>query len=333
MLDPKIFFENPEQIGLNYSSLYIIPTYSDISTRGEVDTSVHFGKMKLKIGVLSANMDSVTEEEMLYAMHKGGGAGVLHRFLSIERSIEIVKKAVENEINFFVSVGVGQEEKDRFKALYEAGAKYFVVDIAHGHSESMKNMLSYIRKNYPSNVYVIAGNVTTQEAVFDLVSWGANACKIGIGGGAVCLTKNVTGVTIPMASAIAACVKDAHVPIIADGGIREIADICKAFGLGASAVMTGYMFAGTQETPNGGESYRGMASAGAMKVQASLKNYDQARKIPTPEGTVVSTHDMPNKGKEANIVCEEIAGGLRSSLSYCGARSLKEFHPKFGIKL
>lgn len=331
MIDPKKFFENPEQIGLSYNNLYVIPKYSEITSRTEVDTSICLGNMTLKTPVLSANMDTITEEEMLYAMHKGGGAGVLHRFLTVDKTKEIVLRALADQINFFVSVGVGEEERLRVRELYEVGCRNFVVDIAHGHSVAMKDMLKFIKSNFKDS-YVMAGNITTTEAVNDLTLWGADSIKVGLANGMVCSTKNVTGVLMPMVSALVACSKAAKVPLIADGGVREIADICKAVGLGATAVMSGFLFAGTQETPNM-SSYRGMASKGAMEAQAKLKNYNGDRKIPTPEGKELSTETLPNYGISATEVCKQIAGGLRSSLSYCGARDMKHFHPQFGFKL
>jgi IMP dehydrogenase len=319
--------------GYDFKDAYIIPQYSTIGSRSEVDISVVLRPIGLKIytPVISANMDTVTGADMAIAMFKAGGIGALHRFMPIEENVSSYSKVRQNESDCLVSVGVNRDSKERAKALYDAGARLFVIDIAHGHSLMMKEMATWIKSELP-DIFLMAGNVATRQATSDLRQWGADAIKVGIGPGAVCLTKNVTGVTVPQLGAIQACASEWNPStgplIVADGGIREFGDIAKAVGVGAHMVMAGGLFAGTDEAPGdlveGKKVYRGMASKGAMMTIRSESM------LPTPEGTSTL---VETKGPVGDIV-RGIAGGLRSAFSYSNARNLKEFHNNvfFGIR-
>lgn len=323
--------------GLNFSDVYIIPQYSEVSTRTKVNVGVKVGSLNLKVPVISANMDTVTDGKLAKKMFEAGAVGAIHRSMSIDdNGAEYNSAAARGEA--FVSVGVNESSKDRATSLYGRGARYFVIDIAHGHSLKMKEMITWMRKELGDDVYIMAGNVATLEGVLALSDWGANAAKVGIGPGAVCLTKNVTGVTVPQFTAIQNCatVKDTdwldpEFLIVADGGVREIGDIAKAIGAGADLVMCGRMFAGCQEAPgtyvNGKKVYRGMASLGAMRV---LRNESDASQLPTPEGTQTLVEE---EGTVEEVV-RHIRGGLQSAFSYTGATNMKDFQEKvkFGIR-
>lgn len=314
--------------GMSYEDAYLIPQYSEISSRfdGSLKTNIKLSNLDIAIPIISANMDTITGAEMAIAMHKAGAIGALHRFWDIQTNVDEYKKVREAGCECLVSIGVNRDSAERLQALYEAGARYVIIDIAHGHSKLMKEMMQRV----PNDVYLIAGNVATQEAVRDLISWGANAIKIGIGPGAVCLTKNVTGVTVPQLGAIAECASVANegILLIADGGIREYGDIAKAIGAGAQMVMIGGLFAGCSETPGdyvqGKKIYRGMASDGAMRKIRTEDN------LPTPEGTSVL---IDAKGSAGEIV-NAMAGGLRSAMSYSNALTIEQmnYRAKFGIK-
>mgnify|MGYP000896991006 CR=1 FL=1 len=328
--------------GLDFKDVYLIPQYSEIETRSQVDIGITLPKnifgnpWKIEVPVISSNMDTVTGGYMAKAMYDAGGLGALHRFMTIEENIKQYELVRGHRVpsDCFVSVGVNRDSKERTQELYKAGARYFIIDIAHGHSKMMKDMISWIRSEF-SDVFLMAGNVATADGVCDLAVWGANAIKVGIGPGAVCLTKNVTGVTVPQLGAIQDCAKGldclslSNRPLlIADGGIREYGDVAKAIAAGADMVMIGGLFAGTDEAPgeliNGKKVYRGMASRDAMRV------IRVGESMPTPEGTSVL---IDTKGPVKNIV-QDIAGGLRSAFSYSNARNMKEFwnNAKFGIK-
>jgi IMP dehydrogenase len=276
-------------------------------------------------------MDTVTGSEMAIAAFESGALGCLHRFMSIEDNVNEFLAVKKKNYECFVSIGVNRDSKERSNALYNAGARYFILDIAHGHSLNAKNMIEWFKKNF-SDTHLMVGNVAHPQAVRDLENWGADSIKVGIGPGSACLTKDVTGVTVPQLSAVALCAKVAKVPIVADGGIKTIGDIAKALAAGAKFVMVGGMVSGADECPgevidNGGgkfKIYRGMASRDAMRV---IRSENQ---MPTPEGKVTL---VPLKGPVKNII-EDIAGGLRSSFSYVNARNLEEFQMKatFGIR-
>lgn len=331
--------------GLDFKDVYLIPRYSEIETRSQVDIGITLPKnifgepWKIEVPVISSNMDTVTGGYMAKAMYDAGGLGALHRFMTIEENIKQYELVRGHRVpsDCFVSVGVNRDSKERTQELYKAGARYFVIDIAHGHSKMMKDMITWIKSEF-SDVFLMAGNVATGQGAYDLASWGSDAVKVGIGPGAVCLTKNVTGVTVPQLGAIDDCANWFRYHerksgfkkplLIADGGVREYGDVAKAIGAGADMVMIGGLFAGTDEAPgeliNGKKVYRGMASRDAMRV------IRVGESMPTPEGTSVL---IDTKGPVKNIV-QDIAGGLRSAFSYSNARTMREFQKqaKFGIK-
>ena len=330
-------------IHYEYDDVFIHPGFSDIFTRSEVDTSVTLesrdsnAKLSLQVPVISANMDTVTEGEMAKVLFESGACGAIHRFLPIADNVLSYLQVVSTEsLDCFVAIGTSRDWQERTQALYNAGARFFVVDIAHGHSQMMKNTIAWLREHYGRDIFIMAGNVGTPQAVRDLDSWGADAIKIGIGGGFVCETKNVTGVNTPMFTAVQRCAEVTDKPIIADGGARAYGDVAKAIGAGATAVMSGYFFAGCPENPERSKIYdatthtylpiyRGMASRDAMAVIR-----ETVKGLPTPEGRSTTTSLKPS----ARVVVEEIAGGLRSAYSYVGARTTKEFWSKvsFGYR-
>lgn len=326
-----------------YDQVFIQPDFSDILSRSEVDTTVLLESrdstfsMSLKVPVISANMDTVTEGEMAKTLWQAGAGGALHRFMPITDNVLSYLQVASNQgMECFVSIGTSRDWKERAEALYNAGARFFVVDIAHGHSQMMKNTIAWLRESFGRNIFIMAGNVGTAQAVRDLDSWCVDAIKVGIGGGFVCETKNVTGVNTPMFTTIQECAAATDKPIIADGGARAYGDVAKAIGAGAAAVMSGYFFAGCPENPERSRVYdptthtyrpiyRGMASRDAMAV---IRDTD--KNLPTPEGRSTTTNLKPS----AKVVVEEIAGGLRSAYSYVGARTTHEFQSKvkFGYR-
>jgi len=331
------------QIYVEYDDVFIHPGYSDIMSRAEVDTSVILSSkdsdhiLSLKVPIVSANMDTITEGEMAKTLSEAGACGAIHRFLPIADNILSYLQVVSNPgLNCFISIGTSRDWQERAEALHKAGARFFVVDIAHGHTLMMKNTIAWLRQRFGRDVFIMAGNVGTPQAVKDLDSWGADAIKIGIGGGFVCETKNVTGVNTPMFTTVMYSARNTDKPIIADGGARAYGDVAKAIGAGATAVMSGYFFAGCPENPERSRIYdpithtykpiyRGMASRDAMAVIREAE-----KGLPTPEGRSTTTSLKPS----AKVVVEEIAGGLRSAFSYVGARNFCEFQSKvkFGYR-
>jgi IMP dehydrogenase len=236
------------------------------------------------------------------------------------------------------AVGVAGDTEARVEALIAAGVDVIVVDTAHGHSQGVLDRVKWVKATFPS-VQVVGGNIVTGEAALALMDHGADAVKVGVGPGSICTTRVVAGVGVPQITAIAmvADVLKGRIPLIADGGIRYSGDIAKALAAGASTVMIGGLFAGTEEAPGEVElfqgrsykSYRGMGSIGAME-QGSKDRYFQdasdADKL-VPEGI---EGRVPYRGPLANIV-HQLVGGIRASMGYVGCATVEEMRtrPKF----
>lgn len=318
--------------GLTFDDVLLVPMRSDVRSRRDPELSTQLTKKRaIRIPIMSANMDTVTGVEMAKAMAELGGFGPIHRFMSIDEQVEAVanvRKHVDG-LNWAApvgaSVGVGDEARTRAAAIASAGADVIVVDIAHGHSVAMLEMISWIKSTF-SSVEVIAGNLATGEAARELVEAGADAIKVGIGPGSMCTTRVITGCGVPQLTAIALAVEAVRglgVPVIADGGLKTSGDIVKALAAGASSVMLGSMLAGTIETPgeiqSGRKSYRGMASKSA---QVSWRGG-------VPEGMAAEGESrmVGVKGHVRDVV-QEICGGLRSGMSYVNATRVSEIAEK-----
>jgi IMP dehydrogenase len=247
-------------------------------------------------------------------------------------------KDILGRLRVGAAVGVGPEAMERVPMLIKAGADVLVVDTAHGHSESVLEMVRGIKRRY-SGTEIVAGNIVTAEATEDLIKAGADAVKVGIGPGSICTTRVVAGVGVPQITAIRACVEMAgkyDVPVISDGGIKHSGDITKALAAGAHSVMLGGLFAGTEESP--GETvlyqgrtykvYRGMGSLSAMQSRGARERYFQDPEADVeklvPEGI---EGRVPYKGVLSALVYQ-LVGGLRAGMGYCGCKNIEELRSK-----
>ncbi len=235
------------------------------------------------------------------------------------------------------AIGVGNDTEVRTELLVEAGVDVLIVDTAHGHSEGVLNRIKWIKKNYPK-VDVIGGNIATAEAAIAMLDHGADSVKVGIGPGSICTTRIVAGVGVPQITAINdvyKALKKKNIPFIADGGIRFSGDVAKAIAAGASSVMLGSMFAGTEEAPGEVElfqgrsykSYRGMGSIGAMKKGSSDRYFQDGESNSdklVPEGI---EGRVPFKGTVVNVL-HQLMGGLRASMGYVGVDTIPNMHKK-----
>jgi IMP dehydrogenase len=256
----------------------------------------------------------------------------------IQKSRDFPNAAKDDSEQLLVAaaVGAGGDTADRVPALVEAGVDILVVDTAHGHSKGVLDRVAWCKKNYP-HVQVIGGNVSTSDGAEALVEAGADAVKIGQGPGSICTTRIVAGVGVPQVSAIAAAASalaKKGVPVIGDGGIRFSGDLAKAIVAGASSVMIGSLFAGTEEAPGDVElyqgrsykSYRGMGSMGAMQLGSADRYFQgdaEAEKL-VPEGI---EGRVPYKGPLGSVI-HQMLGGLRSSMGYCGCATIEEMRTK-----
>ncbi len=453
-----------ESDGLTFDDVLLVPRFSSIRSRKDVDLSTWLTPgLRLQIPIVAANMDTVTEASMAIAMAQHGGIGILHRFMSVERQVEQVRKVKRAEslvvlnpitidpqatlaeaqalmdeedigglmvvdgsgyliglvttrdvllapdrfapisavmtpreklvvasadeslesarsrlfearieklplvdkdgrlaglitaadiqkiqdhpfatkdsrgrLRVGAAVGVHGEDMQRAAACVEAGADVLVLDIAHGHSEHAISIVRELKRNMPDTP-LIAGNVATAEGVRDLAKAGADAVKVGVGAGSICITRIVSGFGVPQLTAIADCVEAGQklgVPIIADGGMRTSGDVTKALAAGASSVMLGSMLAGTEEAPGAeivrqGRRYkivRGMASLSANVERRKIDQLDGEEELSdelwsevVPEGVEAL---VPYRGSVGDIL-HQLVGGLRSGMSYAGARTLE----------
>jgi IMP dehydrogenase len=371
--------KNANKKAYTFSDVLIVPKYSEIESRRNVDLSSDFGGFKMELPIFSANMKSVTEEKMAIAMSENGGIGILHRFCSIENAVKMilsVKNHFENAISngesyssgnssvYFkfenklenkfmeetgsysmsstikpvckkdfivgVSIGVQEEDKERFSKLYDVGARIFVIDIANGFCKLMKDMVCWIKSQNLKDIHVIGGNIATAEGAYELAEWGVNCVKVGIGPGSACLTRKNTGIGVPQLYALeTVCeefkrqgVKD--VKIISDGGMNSIGDIAKSLKF-ADACMLGSMVSGTTETPGmvftneKGEFYK--TYMGSASGENKLKNGGGNEFVEGVAKTILF------RGHVRHIL-KHIRHGLQSSFSYVGANNLKEFQEK-----
>ena len=313
--------------GLCYDDVLLVPQYSDIRSRKEVDISTELGEgLKLELPLISSPMDTVSGEKMAKALDKAGTMSIIHRYNTIEDQVGLVCSVTKDGGRVGAAVGITGDFLERAQALVKYGVSFLCVDVAHGHHIMMKEALETLKKNV--DVHIMAGNVATKQGYKDLSNWGADSVRCNIGGGSACTTRVQTGHGMPGLATIFECSKIEdfwmrgvrRAKIIADGGIKSSGDIVKALAAGADMVMVGSLLAGTKETPgaiveaNMGQfkEYRGMASKKAQ--------FEWRGKTGSYEG--VSTM-VPYKGPVQNVL-EDLENGIRSGLSYSGCRTIKE---------
>ncbi len=307
--------------GLTYDDVLLVPQYSDIRSRSEVSLRSRLtDSIQLDLPIIASPMDTVSEADMVSAMWREGGAAIIHRYNSVEEQSAMVS-SLPKYVLVGAAIGVTDDYYERAIALYESGADFLCIDVAHGHHILMKDALSKLRNRLPAQYHIMAGNVATLEGFNDLADWGADSIRCNIGGGSICTTRIQTGHGVPGLQTIFECAKsDRDAKIIADGGIKNSGDIVKALAAGADFVMLGSLLAGTTETPGkvfvgpDGElrkPYRGMAS---VKAQQNWRG-----KIASCEGVESSVR---HKGSVTEVLAE-LERGVRSGLSYSGARTIK----------
>ena len=320
---------------LTYDDIQLIPAYSDIESRSTIDLSTQLTtNYRIRVPLVASPMDTVCDSEMAIAMAELGGIGCIHRFNTIQEQAEHVLKVTNDVKNkdwftphVMAAVGANGDYLERAHELVWAGANIILIDVAHGYHKFVIDALHNLKKNLPSHVDVIAGNVATGGAALRLQDAGADAIRVGIGGGSLCTTRVKTGFGVPNVTSLQDCAQTVSVPVIACGGIRNSGDIAKALGVGANSVILGSLIAGTKEAPgpmiekaNGlYKRYRGAASLETKSV------HGQATRNVEGESTIV-----PFKGK-VKFVVDGLLDGLRSALSYAGASNLREYFPEYVV--
>lgn len=301
----------------DYEDIQLIPEKCIVTSRRECDTKITFGNHVFNLPVVPANMETIIDEELAFWLASNGYFYIMHRFDEDSR-IPFIKKMKEHKLITSISVGVKDYEYDFVKTLKGENLipDYITIDIAHGHSDQVIKMIKHIKEVIP-NTFVIAGNVATPEAVIDLENAGADATKVGIGPGKVCITKLKTGFGTGgwQLAALKRCSEVARKPLIADGGIRNHGDIAKSIRFGATLCMIGSLLAGHVESPGkiveeNGVNYKEYYGS-ASEYQKGSKTNVEGKKILLPlKGSIKDT-------------LTEMSQDLQSAISYAGGNSLE----------
>ena len=322
---------------LTFDDVLLIPRYSSVLP-SDTNLNIDLGNnLKLKIPFLSSAMDTVTESNMAIAIAKKGGLGIIHRNLSINRQFKEIKKIKNKNLIVGAAVGTANEDLTRTKSILDAGVDLIVIDTAHGHSEKVIKILNKIKK-IRTEIPICVGNIASGEAALKLYNEGADILKVGIGPGSICTTRIIAGIGVPQITALMDVkkkMKNKNIKIISDGGVKFSGDIIKALAAGADAIMMGSIFAGTEESPGKKfkfkgkfyKSYRGMGSIGAMSAGSANRYFQKNHKDRSkfiPEGVEAR---VPYKGYAEKIL-HQLQGGLRSSMGYIGAKTIKEIIKK-----
>lgn len=301
----------------DYDNILLLPRKCRVESRSECDASTTLGSRSFRLPVVPANMKTVVDEATCLWLAQHGYFYVMHRF-DLD-NVAFVRRMKDQGTFASISLGVKKPDYDTVDQLVAQGLapEYVTIDIAHGHADSVKNMIAYLKDKLPES-FVIAGNVGTPEAVIDLENWGADATKVGIGPGKVCITKLKTGFGTGgwQLSALKWCARVATKPIIADGGIRDHGDIAKSIRFGASMVMIGSLFAGHEESPGQTVEVDGKLFK-EYYGSASDFNKGEYRHV---EGKRILE---PIKGRLADTLIE-MEQDVQSSISYAGGKKLAD---------
>ncbi|WP_153461935.1 GMP reductase [Sediminibacillus terrae] len=300
----------------DYEDIQLVPAKCIVDSRSECDTTVTLGGNTFKLPVVPANMQTIIDEKIALYLAENGYFYIMHRF-EPEKRLAFMKDMKDRGLIASISVGVKEEEYHFVEELAKAQLtpEYITIDIAHGHSNAVIEMIQHIKKHLPAS-FVIAGNVGTPEAVRELENAGADATKVGIGPGKVCITKIKTGFGTGgwQLAALRWCAKAASKPIIADGGIRTHGDIAKSIRFGASMVMIGSLFAGHEESPGetietDGKLFKEYFGSASEFQKGEKKNVEGKKMLVEHKGSLSDT-------------LKEMEQDLQSSISYAGGNKL-----------
>lgn len=344
-------------LGLTFDDVLLLPGYADFS-RGDIDLSTKLTKrITLSAPFVSAPMDTVTESELAISLADLGGIGIIHRNLTINDQAKHVAKVRKKGLLVGAAVGASGNYQERLEALVNADVSIVVVDSAHGYTKQIIDAIKFIKKKYPK-LDIMGGNIATFDGAEALIAAGADCLRVGMGPGAICTTRIISGMGVPQVTALQEVVRSASkkkIPVIADGGIKYSGDMVKAFATGASAVMMGSYFASTSESPGKKvtltraqvphrfqsifqknknnyvfKEYRGMGSIGAMQKGTKIKSEDEYHGKDYKDRVLVAEGVeglVPVKGSVQTVI-DQAVGGIKSGLYYVGAKTIPELQKK-----
>jgi IMP dehydrogenase len=339
-------------IGLSFDDILLIPGYSDFS-RSDINLSTKLTKnISLAIPFVSAPMDTVTESKLAIALASLGGIGIIHRNLTMVDQANEVRRVKNKKLLVGAAIGASTGFEKRAEALVKAGVDVIVIDSAHGFCQNIIQTTKYLKRHF-SKVEVIAGNVATYDGAKAMIAAGADGIRVGMGPGAICTTRIISGMGVPQITALLETVKAAKkagIPIIADGGIKYSGDVVKALAVGASSVMMGGFFAAAKESPGKivklekdevparfknifrgrreylFKQYRGMGSLGAMRKGAKIKSEAEFHGKSYKDRVLVAegVEGLVPFGGTVKDLLEQAIGGVKSGMYYVGARNIDE---------
>jgi IMP dehydrogenase len=328
---------NDIEHAVTFDDVQLLPRMSNIESRSQVNTACQFTRnFYIDKPIVAAPMDSVCDARMAAALWAHGCVGVIHRFCSIEEQVKMVELVVHaiksttvphgyrtRQPVICAAIGANGDSIDRAHRLVRAGVNVLVIDVAHGHHINVHRTIDAVRAVVGKKVDIVAGNIATKQAAHDLQSWGADALRVGIGGGSVCETRVRTGVGVPQLTAVDDISYVSDIPVISDGGIRYPGDVVKALAAGANTVMVGSLLAGTDEAPGdvfvGGQwphnknfkMFRGSARATIkMEKNGHTNHVEGAAKM------------VEHKGSALRVI-DDIMDGVTSAMSYLGVSDIE----------
>lgn len=323
-------------LALSYDDVLLVPSYSEIGSRSEVDLSTQItSRLKLKLPFISINMNDVTGVDMAITLGKLGGIGFLPRFLSDNDQADMVAKVKKAGVLACAAVGIKDGFIERAQKLVSAGADALTIDVAHGHMKKTIDATRDLKQKFGTKVDIISGVVATYQGAKDLFKAGADSVRVGVGPGTICITRIQTGVGVPQITAVmeaSRAAREFKKTVLCDGGTKNTGDIVKGLASGASGVIIGSQFAGTDEAP------------GKLVVKAGMKfkNYNASTSLTEKEKHVRKLNGLgkdytkhiegiesivPYKGPVSEIITV-MEANVRSGLSYCGAATISELWRK-----
>ncbi len=321
------------QLALSFDDVLLVPQYSTINSRNDISLSTKISpRITLDIPLISANMSDVTDAKMAIALAKLGGLGVIPRFLPVEAQADEVSEVKKANVLVGAAVGSRNGIVERAESLVNAGCDILFIDVAHGHMQKNIDATIKLKRMFGKKVDIVSGNTATFEAADDLFKAGADSVKVGIGPGSICTTRIETGSGVPQITAILESAKAARIHkgyLIADGGVKTSGDIVKGLAAGASAIMAGSIFAGTNEAPGklikkDGQKFKvyNASTSLAEKTKHTLFNLKEVEKHYVKQIEGVESI-VPYKGS-LSVLIEKYSANIRSGFSYSGAQNINE---------